>query len=226
LIDCTSAALTNENTPKLKRRYLYRRKRFCCHINSCRSLLCVNLSADVGATAYFPAGFTGSTAALAPAVESPTWGAPSAAPQYVPADLLAAAAASGSSVIVAGDSPSSQHHHHQQQHQQQAQHAATLHVLQPYPPPPPAAAQQVSVVPAAGPPTTPHQPQHHPATAGFLQQQLTVPSPAHLQVCSTSPRSSFFCKICSEYNLGSTQWQTQNAMNNLEQNSNVNNPHL
>jgi len=133
-------------------------------------LIVVYLPDDVGATAYFPASFTGSTA-LPPAVDSPTWtpvGGP-ATPQYVTADLFTGA--TGPSVIVAGDSPSSQHHQAQQQQQQVP--AQPVHVIQPYP-------QHVSVM-TAPPPTTPHQPQH---PAGYLQQP--APAPSHLQVCSLS----------------------------------------
>ena len=125
------------------------------------------LSDDVGATAYFPASFTGSTALPpVPAIDSPTWapvpvGAP-AAPQYVTADLFAAAAAAGQSVIVAADSPSSQHAQQQQQQQVPAQ---PLQVFQPYP-------QHVSVAAA------PLHQQQHPAS--YLQQP--APAPAHLQV--------------------------------------------
>jgi len=126
-------------------------------------------SDDVGATAYFPAGFTGSST-LPPSVDSPTWvpvGTPGA-PQYVTAtDLYTPAAGTGPSVIVAADSPPSS-----QQPQPQQVPGQPMHVLQPYP-------QHVSVMPAAPPPPPTLPP--HPAqpTPGYLQH----PAPTHLQVC-------------------------------------------
>jgi len=145
-----------------------------------RSAVCLSvcLSDDVGATAFFPASFSGSTA-----VDSPTW-APVGAPQYVPADLLPSAAATP--VIVAGDAAPSQppppHHH------QQVPAAQPVHVLQPYP-------QHVGVV--AGPPPT-HQPapHHHPA-AGYLQQP--APVPAHLQVSVFSDYAPLFARVYTVY---------------------------
>ena len=133
----------------------------------------VHLPDDVGATAYFPASYTGSPT-LPAAIDSPTWaqvGAPTT-PQYVTADLFAAAGANGPSVIVAAESPSSQHHQ-QHQSQQQPVPAQPVHVLQPYP-------QHVSVVPAPQP-AVQQQPQH---PAGYLQQP--TPAPAPLPVCNRS----------------------------------------
>ena len=134
-------------------------------------LVVVRLSADVGATAYFPPSFAGSPG-VPTAIDSPTW-APVVTQQYVTADMLAAAAA-GPSVIVASDSASSHHHHHQHQVQQQQQQvpAQPMHVLQPYP-------QHVSVVPAAQA-AVPQQSQH---PVSYLQQP--TPAPAPLQVCNT-----------------------------------------